>query len=120
MLTIRLQRVGKAKHANYRLIVSEKARDTHDKYVELLGTYNPHDKEKGLNLKSDRIQYWLGVGATTSNTVHNLLVKAGINKEKKAKSVFLSTKRKVKIAEKKKKNEPTAAAEAKPTTPAAV
>lgn len=105
MLTIRLQRVGKTKHANYRLIVSEKARDTQDKYAELLGTYNPHDKEKGLNLKVDRIKYWLGVGAATSNTINNLLLKAGIIQGKKKKSVYLSKSRKAKLAEKKKTTE---------------
>jgi len=34
--------VGKTKYPTYRLIVSEKTRDTCDKYVELLGTFNPH------------------------------------------------------------------------------
>jgi len=102
MLIIRLQRVGKTKHANYRLIVSEKARDTYDKYTELLGTYDPHDKEKGLILKADRIKYWLSVGASTSNTINNLLVKAGVIQGKKKKSVYLSKSRKAKLAEKKK------------------
>ena len=109
MITIRLQRVGKAKHANYRLIVSDKTKDTHDKYVELLGTYNPHDKEKGIKFLADRIKYWLSVGATTSNTVNNLLIKSGIIQGKKRKSVYLSKSRKAKLAEKKKVNTPASA-----------
>lgn len=114
MLTIRLQRVGKTKLASYRLIVSEKTRDTHDRYVELLGTYNPHDKEKGVNLLTDKIKHWLSVGATTSATVHNLFLKAGLVQGKKEKSVYLSNKRKAKLAEKKKASAPPAA----PATPA--
>jgi len=102
MITIRLQRVGKAKHASYRLIVSDKTKDTHDKYVELLGTYNPHDKETGIKFLADRIKYWLSVGASTSNTVNNLLVKIGISTGKKKKSVYLSKSRQAKIEEKKK------------------
>jgi len=100
MLTMRLQRVGKAKVANYRLIVSDKTKDTHDKYVELLGTYNPHDKVNGIKFVADRVKYWLGVGSTTSITVNNLLVKAGIVQGAKRKSVYLSKSRKIKLAEK--------------------
>ena len=102
MLTIRLQRVGKTKRPTFRLVISENARDTQDRYLELLGTYNPNDKEKGLVLKADRISYWLGKGAQSSSTVHNLLAKQGLVKGKGAKSVYLSAKRKTKIAEKKK------------------
>ncbi len=101
MLTIRLQRVGKKKLATYRLVISEKARDPHDIYLENLGTFNPHAKENAFLPKAERIKYWLGKGAGTSGTVHNLLVTAGIIQGKKQKAVFLSEKRKKKLAEKK-------------------
>ena len=101
MLTIRLQRVGKTKQPTYRFIISEKTRDTQGHYLELLGNYNPQDKENKITVKSDRIEYWISKGAQMSNTVNNLLVKSGVIKGKKAKSVFLSVKRKKKIAEKK-------------------
>lgn len=117
MITIRLQRVGKAKHASYRLIVSDKTKDTHDKYVELLGTYNPHDKVNGIKFLADRIKYWLSVGASTSNTVNNLLIKSGISQGKKKKSVYLSKSRQAKLAEKKKAS---AADSAKATSAEAV
>jgi len=117
MLTIRLQRVGKKKFATYRIIISEKARDTRDTYLELLGTYNPHAKENAFLPKADRIQYWISKGAQTSDTIHNLLVTAGVIKGDKKKSVYLSTKRKAKIAEKKKAKE-AAVASAAPVTPA--
>lgn len=102
MLMLRLQRIGKAKKATYRLIVSEKARDTQGMYLENIGTYNPHAKENQFQPKTDRIKYWIEKGAQASDTVHNLLINAGISKEKKKKSVYLSTKRKKKIEEKKK------------------
>jgi len=115
MLTIRLQRVGKTKKPTYRLIISEKARDTQDRYLELLGSYNPHDKANGVALKAERINYWLGQGAQTSDTVNNLLVKQGIVKGKAVRAVFLSDKRKKKIEEKKAT---VAAAKAKATVAA--
>jgi small subunit ribosomal protein S16 len=109
MLTIRLQRVGKKKIATYRLVISEKARDTQDVYLEQLGTFNPHAKENQFAPVKERIEYWISKGAQTSDTVHNLLVSAGIIKGKKLKSVFLSKKRSAKIAEKKKSAAPAAA-----------
>ncbi len=102
MLTLRLQRIGKNKFATYRLIVSEKARDTQGVYLEQLGTFNPHDKVQQFKPIADRVTYWISKGAQASGTVHNLLVKEGLLKDKKVKSVFLSKKRKVKVAEKKK------------------
>lgn len=99
---IRLQRVGKKKQPTYRLIVSEKTKDTHDKYVELLGSFNPHLKEGGFLPKADRIKYWISVGAQPSDTVRNLLINAGVITGKKSKSVFLSGARKAKLEEKKK------------------
>ena len=103
MLTIRLQRVGKTKKPTYRLVISEKARDTQDVYLELLGSFNPHVKENQLVAKADRITYWISKGATMSPTVNNLFIKAGIVPGKMAKSVFLSQKRSAKIAEKSAK-----------------
>ncbi|MBI5222287.1 MAG: 30S ribosomal protein S16 [Candidatus Magasanikbacteria bacterium] len=106
MLMIRLQRVGKAKQPTYRFVVSEKARDTQAGSLENLGYYNPVDKDKKLELKVERVKYWLSVGAQASATVYNLLLKNGIVPDgKKRRSVFLSQKRKAKIEEAKKKKE---------------
>ena len=118
MLAIRLQRVGKKKLAQYRLIINEKARDTKDVYLELLGTYNPHAKENAFQPKTDRILYWLGKGAQASPTINNLLVSAGLIKGKKEKSVFLSQKRSKKLGEKKKAEAPAVVAPAASETPA--
>ena len=98
MLTIRLQRLGKTKRPTYRLIVSEKHRDTQHGSLEILGNYDPIQNPPLLNLKKDRIEYWISVGAQPSPTVHNLLVANGVIKGKKAKSVFLSKTRSAKIA----------------------
>ncbi|OGH93850.1 MAG: 30S ribosomal protein S16 [Candidatus Magasanikbacteria bacterium RIFOXYD2_FULL_41_14] len=102
MLMIRLQRVGKTKAPTYRVIISEKARDTQGTYLEKLGTFNPHVQENGLLVDVERVKYWLGKGAEASATLHNLFVKAGITEGAKKKAVFLSKKRKVKLGEKDK------------------
>ena len=72
MLVIRLSRMGKKKHPLFRVIISEKTKDTVGDYLELLGNYNPHTNK--AELKADRIQYWLSKGAQPSGTVHNLLI----------------------------------------------
>jgi len=100
MLTIRLQRVGKAKSPSYRLIVSEKARDTQGIPLEYLGNYNPMNKEKKLEVKADRVKHWLSVGAQTSDTVHNLLVSNKVIDAKKKSVTHLSKKRTTKAAAK--------------------
>ena len=102
MLIIRLQRVGKTKKPVYRLIISEKARDTKGTYLELLGTYNPHNKTDGFLPNVDRIKYWISKGAQMSETINNLLVKNSIIEGKKKRVIHLSKKRQTKIDEKKK------------------
>jgi len=110
MLIIRLQRVGKLKKPTYRLIISEKARSTRGTYLENLGSFNPHDKEKGLVVNAERIKYWIGKGAQTSNTVHNILLKLGLIKGDKRKAVTISNSRRKKMEDKAKANAKEAAA----------
>lgn len=96
MLKLRLARVGKKKHPIYRLVVSESTKDMYGNHLEILGQYDPHTKANSFN--NERISYWMSVGAQASETVHNLLVVAGLIKaDKKAKAVSISKKRTAKI-----------------------
>lgn len=72
MLTIKLARQGKKGLAMYRLIITEKGRDTYGNHLEIVGSYNPHTKS--LVVKADRIKHWISVGAQMTGTVNNLLV----------------------------------------------
>jgi small subunit ribosomal protein S16 len=80
---IRLARRGKTNKPFYRVVVSEKARDLFGTALETLGHYNPMDKEKAVELKKDRILYWLSKGAQASPTVFNLLVEHKVVEGKK-------------------------------------
>lgn len=84
----------------YRLVVMEKSRDPYARHLEILGNYNPRAKEARAVLNTDRIQYWLGVGAQPSATVKNMLINAGILTGKKARSIHISKTRQAKIDEK--------------------
>jgi small subunit ribosomal protein S16 len=81
MLNIRLTRVGKKNKPMYRLTIAEKTKDPYGKALEILGSYNPHSKE--LQVKGDRIQYWISQGAQMTPTVNNLLVEQKIIEGKK-------------------------------------
>ncbi|MBL7058666.1 30S ribosomal protein S16 [Patescibacteria group bacterium] len=100
MLTIRLSRRGKSQQIAYRLIISEKARDTYGKSLEILGSYDPNSKK--LEAKADRIKYWISKGAGTSTTVNNLLIKNGIIEGKVIKA---SKYKKIEAKEEDKKEE---------------
>lgn len=78
MVAIRLSRIGKKNHSTFRIIVSDRQKDTHGTYLELLGTYDPHQQPARLELKDDRAKHWLSVGAQPSDTVHNIFVDKGI------------------------------------------
>jgi len=78
MVVLRLSRVGKKSHPTFRIIASDKHKDTVGSYLELLGSYDPHATPTRIEVKADRIKYWLSVGAQPSDTVHNLLVEKGV------------------------------------------
>ena len=92
MLMIRLSRVGKKKYPLYRMVIQENSRDPWGKALEILGHYNPHNKE--LVVKKDRIEYWTSVGAQMSVTVNNLLITKQIIKGKKIKATKINKKKK--------------------------
>jgi small subunit ribosomal protein S16 len=84
MLTIRLSRIGKNKKPMYRLIISEKTKDPYGDTLEILGSYNPFTKN--LQVKEDRLKYWLSQGVQMSPTVNNLLISKNIIQGEKKKA----------------------------------
>jgi small subunit ribosomal protein S16 len=75
VLTIRLARVGARKQPHYRVVVIEKARARNGRSVEVVGTYNPRTNPASVDLKRDRIDYWVSKGAQLSDRVSKLLAK---------------------------------------------
>lgn len=82
---IRLQRIGRRNDPSFRVVVNEKAAGPKTgRYIEELGHYDPRlEKGKDLQMKTDRVKYWLSVGAQPSGTFHNLLIREGILSGKK-------------------------------------
>ncbi len=94
MLRIKLSRGGKKKQPIYRILVMERARDPWGTFLENVGTYNPRTNPSTVNLKEDRIKHWISKGAQPTDTVHNLLVEAGVIEGKKINNSKLGKKAK--------------------------
>jgi small subunit ribosomal protein S16 len=75
VLTIRLARTGARKQPHYRVVVIEKERARNGRPVEVVGTYNPRTNPASLELKRDRIEYWVSKGAQMSDRVGKLVSK---------------------------------------------
>ena len=73
MLRIRMTRVGKKKQPQYRIVVMDQRKARNSSYVEVVGHYNPRQQPAAINLKAERIQYWLAKGAQPTDTVRSFL-----------------------------------------------
>lgn len=70
---IRLKRMGKKFYAVYRIVVMDSRAKRDGRAIEEIGLYNPNTQPSTIEIKSDRAQYWLGVGAQPTDQVLNLL-----------------------------------------------
>jgi small subunit ribosomal protein S16 len=75
VLMIRLARVGARKQPHYRIVVIEKARARNGRPVEVVGTYNPRTNPASIELKRDRVDYWVSKGAQMSERVGKIYSK---------------------------------------------
>ena len=75
-LKIRLTKVGSKHRPMYRVVVAEARSRRDGAAVENLGTYQPAEKGNPINLKLDRVDYWLSKGALPTETMHAMIKKA--------------------------------------------
>jgi small subunit ribosomal protein S16 len=75
---IRLSRRGARKQPVYRVVVIEKDRARDGRSIEVVGLYNPRSTPATIDLKRDRIEYWVGKGAQMSERVSKLFSKAPV------------------------------------------
>jgi small subunit ribosomal protein S16 len=80
MVVLRLKRMGRTHRPFFRLNAIDRRAPRDGRVIEELGWFDPIAAEdKQLNLKADRIDYWLSVGAQPSDTAKSLLRRAGID-----------------------------------------
>ena len=75
-LKIRLSRIGSTHQPHYRIVVAETRSRRDGDAVETVGTYDPRAKGKQVNMRLDRVDYWLGKGAKPSDTLHSMIKRA--------------------------------------------
>ena len=75
MLAIRLRRTGSKKRAFFRVVVTDSRAARDSSFVEVLGHYNPRSTPESLDLKRDRLDYWIKAGARPSDSVRTLVAR---------------------------------------------
>jgi small subunit ribosomal protein S16 len=121
MLVIRFFRAGKKNQPSFKIVVTDKRKSSvKGRYVEEVGFFDPINDKKFL--RTERIKYWLSVGAKPSATVHNLFISEKIIEGKKI-GKFKKSKKKPSEAkattgkEEKKAEAPAAAVTTAPAVP---
>lgn len=79
-VTLRLKRFGRLNHPTYRVVATDPRFPRDGRIIEALGYYLPlmPRAQEQLKLNTDRIQYWLSVGARPSQTVAEMIEKSGL------------------------------------------
>ncbi|UFS60998.1 30S ribosomal protein S16 [Subtercola endophyticus] len=74
---IRLKRLGKIRAPYYRIVVADSRTKRDGRVIEEIGKYHPTEEPSYIEVKSDRAQYWLSVGAQPTEQVEAILKLTG-------------------------------------------
>lgn len=74
---IKLARFGKIREPFYRVVVADARTRRSGRAIETLGKYHPKAEPSVIEIDSERVQYWLGVGAQPTESVQSLLKVTG-------------------------------------------
>ena len=70
---IKLTRLGKIRNPQYRIVVADARTRRDGRAIENVGKYHPKEEPSLIEVDSERVQYWLGVGAQPTEPVKRLL-----------------------------------------------
>lgn len=73
---IRLRRMGTKKKPFYRLVVADRRSPRDGRLIESIGTYDP--RTATVKVDQEKAIAWLNRGAQPTDTVHELLTRAGV------------------------------------------
>ncbi|MGW8380738.1 30S ribosomal protein S16 [Streptomyces sp. ODS28] len=74
---IKLKRLGKIRSPHYRIIVADSRTRRDGRAIEEIGLYHPVQNPSRIELDSERVQYWLSVGAQPTEPVQAILKVTG-------------------------------------------
>jgi small subunit ribosomal protein S16 len=69
--------MGKIRNPQYRIVVADSRTKRDGRAIEYIGIYQPKEHPSVIEVKSERVQYWLSVGAQPSEPVQRILEKTG-------------------------------------------
>lgn len=70
---IKLKRLGKIHAPQYRIVIADSRTARNGRSIEEIGIYQPMDNPSVIRVDSERVQYWLGVGAQPTEAVAAIL-----------------------------------------------
>ncbi len=74
---IKLKRLGKTHAPQYRIVVADARTARNGRAIEEIGIYQPLQNPSLIKVDSERVQYWLGVGALPTEAVAAILKVTG-------------------------------------------
>ncbi|MFB9837271.1 30S ribosomal protein S16 [Actinoallomurus acaciae] len=74
---IKLKRLGKIRAPYYRIVVADSRTKRDGRAIEEIGKYHPKEEPSLIEVDSERVQYWLGVGAQPTEPVLAILKVTG-------------------------------------------
>ncbi|KEF04281.1 MULTISPECIES: 30S ribosomal protein S16 [Streptomyces] len=74
---IKLKRLGKIRAPHYRIIIADSRTRRDGRAIEEIGLYHPVQNPSRIEVDSERVQYWLGVGAQPTEPVLAILKVTG-------------------------------------------
>lgn len=77
MVKMRLMRMGDKKNPIYRVVVVDSRKAATGEYIECVGHYRPTCEPVELTIDNEKAKAWIAKGVQPTETVKNLLVKAG-------------------------------------------
>ena len=84
---IRLARAGAKKKPFYKVVVADGRCKRDGRFIENVGTYDPNIDPAAVRFNEEKTLEWLGRGAQPTDTVREILKKAGIWQKFVAKAV---------------------------------
>lgn len=77
-LSIRLSRCGAKKKPFYRIVVMDSRNRRDGRSLDIVGFFNPVNREESINLDMDKIKEWVDKGGQMSPAVKKLIKDKGL------------------------------------------
>jgi len=78
VIKLRLRRMGAKKRPSYRIVAADSRSPRDGRFIETIGLYEPLTEPATVRINEERARHWLSVGAQPTDTVRDLLRRAGV------------------------------------------